>query len=395
VLILAEQFHDEILSEPNVRRINGLRHELIAALTRFRDWSVREAGARLNEASLVGRKAYDITANAVEEEGEIFVSFMLRRHSDGEYIWSQRASIALDNWQSAKLKLIRSIATSLDVQISAERLSRIANVPDQNLDVYDRWLRGNELTYGWRPEEETRAEAIFRSIIAEAPDFAPAYAGLVQILNTRHHIFPGVMRDKAREQEAIALARTAAKLDPMDTRTQLCLAWSQLLHENFDQAVFYYDLALQMNENDPWTLTSCAQGLSYCGEKERAHLLADRALEVASGGEPIHWSYQMCIRFLEGDHEGALRAAGRAEGTAFFVDAWKAASRAILGQADPARAAIAAFYGIVAGNWHGAAPVTPQAVLDWFMQCFPIRDPADREKLRAGVLAAGLLELRG
>jgi hypothetical protein len=37
------------------------------------------------------------------------------------------------------------IASSLNVQLSAERLRRLAGEPDVSLDVYDRWLRGQSL----------------------------------------------------------------------------------------------------------------------------------------------------------------------------------------------------------------------------------------------------------
>lgn len=393
ILILAEPFENEGIDEAYMRRVAGLRHELIAALTRFRDWSVREAAAPLSGPVAAGRKTYVMTATAAQEEDEIYVSLTLRRQSDSVYLWSQRVSIKTDQWIAKKLGIIRRIAASLEVQISAERLSRTANLPDSNLDVYDRWIRGNGLIYRWQPSDEVRAEAIFRSIIADAQDFAPAYASLVQILNTRHHVFPGVMRDRAREAEALDLAKIAVRLDPRDTRTQLCLAWSHVLNDHFEQGAMYYDLALQLNESDPWTLTSCAQGLSYCDEKLKARQLADKALEVAIGGAPIHWSYQTCIRFLDEDYAGAVSAAEHAEGSAFFVPAIKAAALAHLREYDAAERAVRKFYADVAANWYGEAPVDAQAVLDWFCQCFPTRLETDRSRLSAGIVAAGLLRL--
>ena len=393
ILILVEPFQNEGLDDVHMRRVAGLRHELIAALTRFRDWSVREAETDIDERALAGHKAYVLSAAAFAENDEVFVSLMLSRRADRTYLWSQRVSIQLKEWLATKLHIIRRIATSLEIHISAERLSRTANLPDRNLDVYDRWLRGNGLIYRWQPEAEIRAEEIFRSILADTQDFAPAFVGVVQILNTRHHVFPGVLRDREREAEALELAKAAVRLDPMDSRTQLCLAWSHILSGHFSQAVFYYDLALQMNENDPWTLTSCALGLSYCDEKMRARKTADRALDVAIGAAPIHWSYQLCVRFLDEDYSGAITAAEHAEGSAFFVPAWKAAALAHLREYEAARWAIQSFYSSVAANWSGHVPATPQAVLDWFCQSFPIRLDADRDRLRAGVMAAGLLQL--
>ena len=142
ILILVEPFQNEGLDDVHMRRVAGLRHELIAALTRFRDWSVREAGSDVDEGALAGHKAYVLSAAAFAENDEVFVSLMLRRQADRTYLWSQRVSIQLTEWLATKLHIIRRIATSLEVHISAERLARTANLPDRNLDVYDRWLEG-------------------------------------------------------------------------------------------------------------------------------------------------------------------------------------------------------------------------------------------------------------
>jgi len=43
------------------------------------------------------------------------------------------------------------------VQLSAERLVRLAGEPDVSLDVYDRWLRGQNLMSKFDPESWRRA----------------------------------------------------------------------------------------------------------------------------------------------------------------------------------------------------------------------------------------------
>ncbi|MBK8085208.1 MAG: hypothetical protein IPK28_16105 [Devosia sp.] len=393
ILILVNAFDQEELTGEQQRRVNGLRHELIGALTRFRDWSVREAGRSLDVDEFRQRKTYEISVLAAQEAGELYISVILQRFGDGTYLWSQRIPVQLERWVTAKRDVIRRIASSLQVHLSAERVARTAGLADQTLDIHDRWLRGNSLIAHWQPQSERRAEGIFRSLIADAPGFPLAYVGVAQILTTRHHIFPGTRRDRSAELEALALAKTAVKLDPRDSRTHLCLAWSHLMVENYEQAMFSYELALQLNENDPWTLTSCAQGLSYCDQKQRARQLADRAIDVALGGAPMHWGYQMCIRFLEEDYRAAVNAADQAEGSAFFVPAWKAAALSQLGETGPARAAVAQFYRQIVANWHGTERATPVAVHRWFIDCFPIRRPADRDRLEHGVLGAGLLDL--
>ncbi|MES0166655.1 hypothetical protein NKJ87_11705 [Mesorhizobium sp. M0027] len=391
-LILVHPFLHEAV---HAIRINGFRHELIAAMTRFRDWSVREHSASDDALPPSGRKVYDLLATATGEDGELHIAVLLRRRSDGHYMWSENSEIEIGNWHRARLQIVRHLAAALDVQISAERLSTTAGLADMDLDIYDRWLRGNELLSRWRPADESRSEGIFRSIIRNAPDFAPAHASLAQILNSRHLIFPGLMRDRKREQEALKLANMASKLAPMDSRTKLTLAWSYLMNEKYEQAIYCYGLTLKMNDNDPWTLISCAQGLAYCGEKALADEIAQRALRVGYGAEPVHWAYHACIRFLFGNSEGAVEAADLAVDATFFVGGLKAAALAELGLKEAALEEAAAFFRRTADNWHGDGPASPKATLEWFWQCLPIRLMADRERLHSGILATGLLDLAG
>jgi len=93
------------------------------------------------------------------------------------------------------------------VHLSEDRFGRILGQPEVSLALYDRWLRGEALTRLWRGKNRQQAADIFRSIIAEAPNFAPAYCSMVNFINSRSHIFPGELRTAARKKEALDRAR--------------------------------------------------------------------------------------------------------------------------------------------------------------------------------------------
>jgi hypothetical protein len=77
------------------------------------------------------------------------------------------------------------------------------------------------------------------------------------------------------------------------------------------------------------------------------------------------------------------------------VDGLKAAALARIDARAEAAEAAATFLQRVSENWFGSRAITPEAVLNWFCQCFPFRLLADRERLRFGIVAAGLLDHRG
>ena len=101
---------------------------------------------------------------------------VLRDENTGDLIWSESLRLGLDNWFGTQQRVIRRIATSLNVQLSAERTRRLAGEPDVSLDVYDRWLRGQSLMTKFDPESWRRAVAIFIDAIREDPSFSPSSA---------------------------------------------------------------------------------------------------------------------------------------------------------------------------------------------------------------------------
>ena len=127
---------------------------------------------------------------------------VLRDDTTGIYVWSESFRLGLNNWFEAQQRIIRRIATALNVQLSAERLMRLAGEPDVSLDVHDRWLRGQSLHYNYDAESWRRAVTIFRDAIWEYPTFSPCYSSLVQLNNIEHFVHPGVFRDlgKARRR---------------------------------------------------------------------------------------------------------------------------------------------------------------------------------------------------
>jgi hypothetical protein len=136
---------------------------------------------------------------------------VLRDEATGIYIWSESLRLNLDNWFETQQRVIRRIATSLNVQLSAERLMRLAGEPDVSLDMHDRWLRGQNLMAKFDSESWQRAVTIFRDAIREKPTFSPCYSSLVQMNNIEHLVYPGVLPDPDKARMTLELAKTAAR----------------------------------------------------------------------------------------------------------------------------------------------------------------------------------------
>ena len=307
--------------------VQGFSLHLAACLVRFREWTVIDrppAAVALPPPDSAPQ--YCIETTAYQAGAEINLVMVLRDEATGIYIWSESLRLSLDTWFETQQRIIRRIATSLNVQLSAERLMRLAGEPDVSLDVHDRWLRGQDLLMKFEPESWQRAVIIFREAIQENPAFSPCYSSLVQMNNIEHIVHPGFFRDRDKAKATLELAKTAVQLDPVDSRAHLCCGWSYVMALREAEAAPHMELACELNDNDPWTVLSCAHYFAFCGSIEQARLRAEQSLALSPAPSYPEWGYHAIIRFLCGDYVGTLEACDRANDATQTLPAWRAAA---------------------------------------------------------------------
>jgi DNA-binding SARP family transcriptional activator len=376
--------------EQNRYLVQGFRRELIASLVRFREWVVRDLGHVAAGAmpSNTGAGEYVIDASAFDSGDAVRLVLMLRNAETNDYLWSERLVLSVSKWSDAQQSIVRRLASVMNVHISVERLHLLARGANENLEVYDQWLRGQALLLNLDPTDWHGAAEIFQKIIDQKSTFAPAYSSLAQLQTIIHFAHPGVFRDREREAQALTYAREATRLDPIDSRAQLCLGWAYTMAKRYEQGSIHHGLAYELNENDPWTLVSAGLGSAFRGERERARQLAKDAINLSLEPSPIHWGYQTQIRFLDGDYEGAVDAGKQATIMPVY-GGWRVAALVHLGRVGEARAELEHFFETVRSRWFGETPATTEAMTRWFLHSFPIRDDGDWKRLRNALEEAG------
>jgi DNA-binding SARP family transcriptional activator/TolB-like protein len=371
--------------------VQGFHQHLAASLVRFREWSVVDrppVPVALPTSDSVPQ--YRIETTAYQAGTEINLVMVLRDDTTGIYVWSEGLRLGLDNWFETQQRIIRRIANTLNVQLSTERLMRLAGESDVSLDVHDRWLRGQSLLSRFDAESWHRAVAIFRDAIRENPTFSPCYSSLVQMNNIEHIVHPGFFRDLGKARGTLELAKTAVQLDPVDSRAHLCCGWSYVTALRESEAAPHMDLACELNDNDPWTLLSSAHYCAFCGSIEQARLRAEQSLALSPAPSYLEWGYHGIIRVLCGDHAGALEAIDRAEGVIKTLPAWRAAALFYLGEQVAAKEQAQRFLNVTRSFWVGSDAPSDEAITRWVLQAHPISIRSRWEVLRHGLRGAGL-----
>ena len=189
----------------------------------------------------------------------------------------------------------------------------------------------------------------------------------------------------------MALSARAVAIDPLDCRAHLCRCWSYAMTGQHAAGLAHLDLALDLNENDPWTIISAALGYAFAGDIPRATELVGQSRAFGMRHSRAAQGYVATALYLCGDYAGSAAAAEVAGDAITNLPGWAAASYMHLGDAPAAARSMETFLRLTRAGWVGAPDPTPQDAIDWFMDCFPIRDASVRARLRDGL--QGALEL--
>jgi tetratricopeptide (TPR) repeat protein len=211
---------------------------------------------------------------------------------------------------------------------------------------------------------------------------------LAGLNNTVHYAFPGTFRTREVTVRAIELSQTATKLDPEDPRGHLSLGYAYALGGLYDLASSHFQLAYNLNENDPWVSMSASTGLGVCGELDRARAGAFAAFGRMPTPSEQHWGYLATVDFLAGDFDSVIRAGAHAP-SPIYMPGLLAAAYAHRGQLKNAAASAGQLFARAEQRWVGKPAPTRGDIAAWFLQLIPMRSEVAWLQLRDGLHAAG------
>ncbi len=392
IALLLAPFEMNGVGPDKAHLVSGFRHHLAACLVRFREWSVVDngSGAIMLPAGTSPTAQYSLDATAYQAGPIINMVLTLRDNAQGLFVWSESFELNLEGWFEAQQRIIRRLASSLNVQLSTERLMRLAAEPDVSLETYDRWLRGQALLASFNADSWKRASGLFAAATRDSPDFSPIHSSIVQMANSEHFAHPGIFRDLAKTHATVARAKMAVQLDPIDSRAHLCLGWSHAFALEYDQAGIHMELARELNHNNPGTLISAAGYWAFSGEIVKGLALAQEAIALSISPALLHWTYYAMVLFLSGDYEMAVDAIDHTSNAVVTLLAWRAAALFHLGRRSEATEEGRRFTNRIRSRWFGRQPPSDNAIARWLLHVHPIRWPAQWERLRDGIRGASI-----
>ena len=364
----------------------GVVADLISNLCRFRNLMVIArhssflVSAHLKSLREIGQQLgvrYLLSGRFRRNGNEIRFSFDLNETDTENTIWSERYEGSIADIFAFQDDVTATTAARLAVHIDMAENRRLSAPNHPNLHAYGLVLRGQDLSFRFRPESNSHARRLFEEARLLDPRYGRSYAAISRTFNFEWR-YNWTNDPDAALNEALNLAQLAVKYDDLDARGYSEMGLAHLYKKEHDEALAAYERALQLNPNDADLLAEMGDCLVYVRQAERAVTLLERAIRLNPYHPDSYLWYLGDAYFHLGEYEKTIQTLRRmrdnSEGHRLL-----AASHALLGQSDEAER-----------HARAVMEVHPNFTVEHWRKVPPNKYPEDLEVFVEGLRKAGL-----
>ncbi len=300
----------------------------------------------------------------------------------GGHLWAERYDRELTDIFDVQDEVTREIVAALKVHLTPDEHRGVEKRGTDNIDAYDRFLRGRQLFWQTSRETTEEAQALFEEAIALDATFplAHAYLAFTHSLQYVNRWSPDPKVSLMRAQQ---LVERALALDPSEAEAHyvqgIIRLWQQ---KKVDQAIADAERAISLDPNFARGYGLLGASLHYAGRSKEAleHLATMARLDPHYPAPYQHFLGQ--AHFALGHFEEAVAALKARLARQPRSDASRvllAACYGHLGRAEEARA-----------EWEEALRINPDYSIEDRRQILPYKNPADFERVVLALRKAGL-----
>ena len=226
---------------------------------------------------------------------------------EDRHLWSERYDRALTDIFRVQDEIRGKILTALRVNLTDAEQERFKSARTSNLEAYDYFLRGQEMSHRARRELQPKlmdeAKRLYEQAIELDPDYAAAY-GALGLAEWLIWFYQWGNEDDAGLARALAAIDQALARDPGNPYLVQYLNIALLHNHQFEVALANARKAFTQTPNFPETRITLGMALMYTGdfagalqEFERAEALDPHLPSYA------YWSHGMVLSLLGRDTE--------------------------------------------------------------------------------------------
>lgn len=297
----------------------GMTEDIVAALAKHRWLSVIgrfSAASDLDQLHEVARKQgadYCFDGSIRKLGDQLRANAQLIDLRSGRYIWVQRYDRELKDVFAVQDEIVEQIAGTLEPEIASAESRRAREKDEASLDAWDYYHLGLAAQYEFSKEGNSEAQRLFRRAVEMDSSLAAAHARLAYAMVIGAIYFEAKPTDKILD-EALQLARTAARLDDQDAISRFALGRAYLARGEYDPSLRELETAIELNPTFAQAHCALGDSLAYAGRLEEAIPRFQEAVRI-SPHDPYRWAfltYGAMAYLFQHEHENAARWASEA-----------------------------------------------------------------------------------
>ena len=272
---LAEGLTDDLITE--LSKVSGLfviaRHSVFALEDKV--GNIQQVAAQLGVH-------FVLEGTLQRAESRLRINVNLIDALTGLSMWAERYDREYADIFAVQDEVIGKIISALAVELNEGERTLLAQIPTDNLEAYDNYLRAEQEGFLYSDVETYRRTlSYYQKAIDLDPDFANAHAGIARVaVDVWRNDYNQIWSAAVARKIAYDAAGQALKLDPNNARAHTVLALLQLVDGRHAEAIDSANRAVTAQPNDPEAFGNLALVLAHTGNHEQAIAEMEKALRL-------------------------------------------------------------------------------------------------------------------
>jgi TolB-like protein/class 3 adenylate cyclase/Tfp pilus assembly protein PilF len=264
--------HDDLLTQ--LVKIGGLK-----VISRTSVMAYRDSPLKIGEIAEELGVATVLEGGVQRTEDRVRVNVQLIDAASDAHLWAETfdRTLTAEDLFEIQREIATEIATTLQARLTAEERERLAEVPTEDLEAYEHYLRGRDFFRRNLVLGDVRAAVEeFQAAVDSDPSFAEAWAMLSIGRATLSWEF-GLNSERPAAEQA---ARTALELAPRSPLSLAAMGYERYYgHRQYEAALEFLHEAEAIAPNDPDVLAAIGFVLRRQGKFREALSYFERAFD--------------------------------------------------------------------------------------------------------------------